>query len=211
MKDNNKKPYDRIRWLLNILMTQVIICLFLGEFLYARDNKVNQEKTKIFDREWIVTGENGIKTNITLPGKCEAQEGEWVSIETKLPDDQEDTWCYIRSSFQDYRIYVDDELRTEYSTKGISLLGKNSASAFVFFELYHTDAGKTLRLEHTSISDYAGYFHQVYTGERTDLIHDLIQSYGFVTFFPVFMLLMGILVIIYGIVTRFVRPFVRNI
>ena len=53
-------------------------------------------------------------------------------LTTTLPDHYDETAFAIRSSLQDVKFYIGGELRAEYSTKETRLVGKNSASRFVF-------------------------------------------------------------------------------
>ena len=78
-------------------------------------------------------------------------------LTTTLPDNYDETAFAIRSSLQDVKFYIGGELRAEYSTKETRLVGKNSASRFVFCPTSYKDAGKELRLELTTYtSNYSG-------------------------------------------------------
>ena len=98
----------------------------------------------------------------------------------------------IRSMQQDFKIYIGDELRREYSTVDTQLFGKTSTISYVFFEAYRDDAGKTLRIEFMSDSSYAGYVSEVYVGDRVALWQHNLKTYAPALIIAMFMLILGI-------------------
>ncbi len=88
-----------------------------------------------------------------------------MTILTRLPEDYHENTLAIRSSLQSVRFYVDGELRMEYDTSGTRLVGKNSASCYVFCPTSEDDAGKEVRIElTTNTAKYSGVVNTVYCG-----------------------------------------------
>ena len=114
--------------------------------------------------------EDGSKQKINLPGSYEIKPGHTMILSTTLPEDYDATSFAIRSSLQDVKFYVGDELRTEYSTKDTRLAGKNSASRYIFCPTTYRDAGKTLRIELTTYtSNYSGVVNEIYCGSQAEI------------------------------------------
>ena len=86
-------------------------------------------------------------------GRCRTQENvkvparETMTIVTQLPDDYAESTLAIRSSLQSIVFYVGGELRAGYDTSHTRLVGKNSASGYVFCPTSAADAGKEVRME----------------------------------------------------------------
>ena len=103
---------------------------------------------------------------------------------TTLPDNYDETAFAIRSSLQDVKFYIGGELRAEYSTKETRLVGKNSASRFVFCPTSYKDAGKELRLELTTYtSNYSGVVNSIYCGDQSAIWQIIFHQYGPTTFY----------------------------
>ena len=74
--------------------------------------------------------------------------------------------------------YVDGVLRERYSTEKTRLLGKNSATGFVFVELFREDAGKELTVVTRSFSSYTGTMNTVYIGDKYGIWFSFIKEKG---------------------------------
>ena len=92
-------------------------------------------------------------TEETLPGSYDVPAGETMVITSTLPADFDASSIAIRSSLQDVNIYINGTLREQYSTSKTRLIGKNSASRFIFCSTSLEDAGKELRIELTKLAD----------------------------------------------------------
>ena len=75
---------------------------------------------------------DGTTEEITVPGSYDVPAGETMVITSTLPADFDASSIAIRSSLQDINIYIDGTLREQYSTSKTRLIGKNSASRFIF-------------------------------------------------------------------------------
>ena len=105
-----------------------------------------------------------------------------MTILTRLPEDYHENTLAIRSSLQSVRFYVDGELRMEYDTSGTRLVGKNSASCYVFCPTSEDDAGKEVRIElTTNTAKYSGVVNTVYCGDEAAIWGYLFQTYGLET------------------------------
>ena len=192
-----------IQWVLGIMMVASFVFLVAGEVLAPPENNVEKSTFHVFESEWYQMLPDGTKVPVTVPGECEAELGEWVTITTTLPSNQEDTWICVRSMQQELKIYVGDELRKEYSTLDIQPFGKTSTLTYVTFRLYERDAGETLRIEFMTDSFYAGYVSEMYAGEMNDITRHFMGVNAPSVIVAALMFLVGLLVIGGSLFIRF--------
>lgn len=154
----------------------ILMIAILGWFLCMQFFGANEQENDVQSQSPVYTGtfywekEDGSKQKINLPGSYEIKPGHTMILSTTLPEDYDATSFAIRSSLQDVKFYVGDELRTEYSTKDTRLAGKNSASRYIFCPTTYRDAGKTLRIELTTYtSNYSGVVNEIYCGSQAEI------------------------------------------
>ena len=178
-KDNHISKILNIMFM--VLLLGVILFLVIGESVMPKENPTGRGKSALFEAQWERVLPDGSREQIGLPTNCDAARGETVRIETILAQNQQDTWMCMRASQQDMYVYVDGKLRMEYCTKESRLFGKDSASAFVFFEIKDEDAGKVLAIETVSRCEYAGFLNEIYvskTIQEADIASELIRQIG---------------------------------
>ena len=106
----------------------------------------------------------------------------------------------IRSSLQSIVFYVGGELRAGYDTSHTRLVGKNSASSYVFCPTSAADAGKEVRIElRTNTDKYSGVVNEVYCGDKAQIWEYLFHTYGLETIIGFFLLFAGIITIAFSI------------
>lgn len=94
---------------------------------------------------------------------------------------------------------MDGELRAEYDTSEERVVGKNSASCYVFCPTSAEDAGKEVRIElQTNTNKYSGVVNAVYCGNAVEIWGYLFRTYGLETIIAFFLLFAGIVTIIFG-------------
>ncbi len=182
-----------------------IICLYLilGQIFLSNEKAIGQKEHETFSDGWVWIQEDGSRTEIDIPGKCEVERNELMVVENVLPDDVKDNqYLCIRSSKQELKVYVDGALRHEYSTADTRLFGKVSAVAFVFVELNSDDAGKNIRMEVRTDSSYSGVFHEIYYGEKWEIWSYLFEINGLELCIGIFMLILGIAAIVISVALK---------
>lgn len=178
--------------------------VFMQLFGANEQNHDVQSHSVVYTQSFYWEKEDGSKQKINLPGKYEVKPGHTMIISTTLPEDYNETSIAIRSSLQDVKFYVDNTLRTEYSTKDTRLAGKNSASRYVFCPTTYKDAGKTLRIELTTYtSNYSGVVNEIYYGSEADIWQYIYNDYGMYTFIAFFILFAGITSVLFGTALKF--------
>ena len=188
-----------MQWVFGLLMFGMLLYFAAGEILLPEENGLNAGECSVFDAQWSRELPDGTKIPAEVPGVCKADRREPVIIETELPGNLEDkTWLCLHSSRQDMEIYIDNVLRRKYTTEGIRLFGKNSASAYIFVELKREDAGKTIRIVTVSDSGYSGRMDTIYLGERMGIWIHLLQIHGAELVFALFVGTLSIIIILFG-------------
>lgn len=188
----------------------ILMIAILGWFLCMQFFGANEQGNDVQSQSPVYTGtfywekEDGSKQKINLPGNYEIKPGHTMILSTTLSEDYDATSFAIRSSLQDVKFYVGDELRKEYSTKDTRLAGKNSASRYIFCPTTYRDAGKTLRIELTTYtSNYSGVVNEIYCGSQAEIWQYIYNDYGISTFIAFFILFAGITSIIFGSALKF--------
>ncbi len=175
----DRKYSNKITWIFAVLITSVLLYFLLGECLLPADEWGNDTDLQIYQGQWVRVLEDGKKVPQEIPGGCQAARGETVVIETELPETlQKNNYLCFRSAKQDMEIYVDGELRQQYSTEKTRLFGKASAVAFIFFEVQPEDAGRTLQVKTRTDSPYSGIFYTVYLGSQMEIWQHYFKQYG---------------------------------
>jgi hypothetical protein len=107
----------------------------------------------------------------------------------------------MRTSMQDIYVYIDGELRTEYSTESIDHMSEHIPSAYVITNLTGLDAGKEIRIE----------IHC----KNKNIINGMTIGYGINVWFEVlrnglWVVFIGVFVLFLGIMVTSTALFLRN-
>ena len=199
------KKFDKgIGIFLGFLMVLSFFLFAVGEMTLPSENSFSESSFRLFEADWVEVLPDGGTRPIEVPGSSTTPKKEWLTIQTILPRNQQDTWICMRSMQQDVKIYVGEELRKEYSTLETQPVGKTSTMTYLFFELLESDAGKPLRIELMTDSFYSGYVSEMYMGEVFDIMRHFIGMYAPSFFVAALMFLMGLLVIGGSIFVQFI-------
>ena len=167
MRSTEKKGFDGIKLIFRILIVAVFLYFLLGELLLPSQSLDKEYRCEVYTGEWIRYLADGTSEKVEMPGKYEVKRNEKVHLETTLPFPIPNgmSMCFW-SNRQDFEIYIDGQLRQEYSTDSSRLFGKSSSGSYVFVELRPEDAGKILTLYSQTDTDYSGTFSKVYYGNQ---------------------------------------------
>jgi len=193
-----------LRITLASMLVSAFLLFLLGQLLLPKENKAESSTFHLFKSNWVQVLPDGTEVTVQIPGTCDVSYGEWGIISTRLPKNQEDTSLCFRSMQQELRIYVGDELRTEYSTLDIQRFGHTSTMTYVFCPLYEADAGKLLRVEFLSESNYANFISDIYAGEASDIRDHFFEIYGPGLIIAVLLFLISLTVIAGSLLIRII-------
>lgn len=203
---NTQASYlHKLRYFFYILMAAIFGWFLFMELFGADEQSVNRTSTAtLYSGTFVWEKADGTSEEIKVPGKYQVPAGETMVLTTTLPDNYDETAFAIRSSLQDVKFYIGGELRAEYSTKETRLVGKNSASRFVFCPTSYKDAGKELRLELTTYtSNYSGVVNSIYCGDQSAIWQIIFHQYGPTTFIGFFVLFSGMTIILFSMILGF--------
>lgn len=176
---------------------------FVGQMVFPDERDVLHTDCRIFESAWQQVLEDGSRVDVEVPGKVEAQRGEWVTLATTLPEEiYTGEHLFFRPIWQDVAIYIDGELRVSYSTADSRPFGTNSAFRYVFVELEEEDAGKELLYQFSSDSKYAGTMRKCYIGDELSVWVHLIGENGARTIIAMFLLFMGLFCILVCVILK---------
>lgn len=182
--------------LMVVSLGSVCVLQFFGP---TEHNNSKTEEALLYQGEFVWEKTDGSREMIEVPGKYEVPAKTTMTIITQLPENYTESMLAIRSSLQSVRFYVDGELRAEYDTSEERVVGKNSASCYVFCPTSAEDAGKEVRIElQTNTNKYSGVVNAVYCGNAVEIWEYLFRTYGLETIIAFFLLFAGIVTIIFG-------------
>lgn len=181
----------------------VLLYFVLGECVLPADEWGNGAGFQSYSGQWERVMEDGSRVMQEVPGRCQAARNEVVTLETTLPETlPEDTYLCFRSAKQDMEIYVDGQLRQQYSTENTRLFGKTSAVVYLFLDIHPEDAGKILRLNARTDSSYSGIFYAVYEGSQMEIWQYYFKQYGAELLVAFLILILSIISIIGSMALR---------
>lgn len=201
MKQNKLLIISKVIFVL--LAVSTFLYLILGEINLPVENRNNSFGYKDFSDNWKLVMEDGTKIDAILPGQNPIERNQVMIIENVLPTDLEDNlYMCFRSSKQEMKIYIDGELRQEYSTKDTRPFGRVSAVAYVYAHLNSEDSGKTIRVEISTDTSYTGVLHEVFYGEMIDIFQYLFNKGGVELIIAIFVLILGLASIVISIALK---------
>lgn len=180
----------------------VILCWFVLAELFGTNERDSNDTAHNIIYQGTITWEkaDGSKEEIQLPGTFDVAPDEAMVLTLQLPEDYSEGTLAIRSSLQDVRFYIGNQLREEYDTSNSRIFGKNSASRYVFCATSDKDAGKEVRIElETHTEKYAGVVNTLYCGEKSDIWESIFADYGLETVMAFFLLFAGVVTVIFSL------------
>ena len=200
--NNIKKPARQWSRYIFYLLMIAILGWFVFMQLFGADERTfdNSSSSVFYSGTFNWKKSDGTTQKISVPGTYNVPAGETMVITTILPKDFDASTVAIRSSLQDVNFYVDGSLRVQYTTRDTRLVGKNSASRYIFCPTSQNDAGKELRIELTTYtSNYSGIVNQVFCGDKADIWQEIYSHYGLATYIAIFILLAGLISILFSL------------
>lgn len=194
------------RYIFYFLMLAILGWFIFMQFFGADERTVTgNSPSLLYPGTFTWEKSDGTTEEITVPGSYNVPAGETMVITSTLPADFDASSIAIRSSLQDVNIYINGTLREQYSTSKTRLIGKNSASRFIFCSTSHEDAGKELRIELTTYtSNYSGVVNQIFCGDKADIWQLIFNHYGLATYIAFFTLFAGLTTILFSLTLGFV-------
>lgn len=202
-RENESKSIIILKRIFLVFVSVICLYFVLGQVFLSNEREIGEGEYRTFSEGWMWIKEDGTREEIEIPGNCGAKRNELVVVENVLPEDvQDNIFLCIRSSKQETKIYIDGELRQQYTTEDTRPFGKVSAVAWVFVELTSEDAGKEIRMELQTDSSYTGAFYDIHYGDRWEIWTELFRTDGGGLIIGLLMLVLGILSVVIGSILK---------
>ncbi len=185
-----------------VVVFAVLTYFVFGQLLLPIEMDSSYQRCEIFDTRWEQVFEDGTRESVEIPGECKASPGEPFVIETTLGEIEPGSALSFYSLKQDMKVYLDGELRTEYSTKDTRIFGNCSPRSYVFVDICELDSGKNLRVEFVSDSAHAGTIKSIYYGDKAAIWRSLLDGNILSLGITSFVLILSLVVIIACTIVR---------
>lgn len=176
---NNYGRFDvNLRLATLFAVISVALYVVLGGIFLPSERDDKHLFCDFYDSSWKYISEDGTEKEVQLPGQIETKSNE-LTIYQNLPTDiKEGSYLIFRTAKLDYKVYVGNVLRKEYSTKNSRLIGNISTTYYLFVPISPFDAGKQIRVETTGDLQYIGDFHFIYHANYGGFWMAMIKEQG---------------------------------
>ncbi len=188
-----------------VLMFVALMFFILLRDHWVEDSEKKQLRVESFDTGWELVNHDGTRRPIRIPASLKGiKAGETVVLETTLPSEISDKYYFsTRARSQAMKVYVDGDLRCDFNQTFEYFYWSEIISKYIYAPISSKDAGKTIRIEATAISDITRNFTAMYIGEKTDIDFEYVKPQFFEMILGFFFLLLGFMIGIMGVLFRY--------
>ncbi|MBR6159501.1 MAG: hypothetical protein IKQ40_04295, partial [Lachnospiraceae bacterium] len=130
-----------------LLITVAIIIYSIVDDNIAGEAPMGSFESEDFNDGWTLITD-GLSVKVRLPASVNIREGKEITVINYLPEDLHDGMnLMMRAAMEDVRIYIDEQLRVEYSSASLRNKMYYLPSAWIVTELSEKDAGKKIRID----------------------------------------------------------------
>ena len=196
----------RTRKTLIIILQSLWVAVLLTFLLYMLVNNVFMRGSSFMPHEcyeltkWSRIYDDGTDEDITLPVTLDTARGEKVVIESILPDLCKDELYVAFYNDCDAKVYINGELRREFSRADADIRGGMVKSIWMFIPIYEKDAGTTIRIERFSTDEYNGSFKELYMGDVYGIVWANMKKSALVYVLAVLLAVISTAIVIAGTV-----------
>ena len=188
----------------------LMIVVFLG-ILIAGENFLPDERTYTdmtyidYNDGWSRIYSDGTVEAITPPTQVEPEKGQNIVISKTIETaDAQDLYISFDSAKQDIYVYIDDELRYNYSTKDTRPFGKSSPGAIMFIPIHPTDDGKVIKIVFSGDNNYTGVIGSMILGTQYGVVHSVFEKEGWKVVCALFIMILGAIAFLIGVFIKVV-------
>lgn len=169
----------------------------------------NMDRTCIpIEDNWFYRDEYGNNHRI-INDQVDAEEGEPVTFGNDLPQTVQDGYYIAILSSRDISVYIDGELRKEFSLDSKPLKGGSVKNIYLFVPLTKADSGKEFLVVKHNDDRYNGYVSNTYVGSSIGIVLAQFRRLGNVFVFNLFFVNFSVICILGG--TLYSLIFKRNL
>ncbi len=197
-----------------VLAAVAVISLFSAQCNIRSEGEpyIGSPYYESFNENWRLVHEDGRAKTVDLPYVENIEKNERIIIENVVPEDIQDNMClFTRTSRQNIRIYIDGELRSEYTTDNIPLFSLNVPSSYVFIDLNRSDANRTIRIEQWGTSKFRKQLQVVVLAHASSAWNYIWTHYGIIVIGNLILLLCGVVASIICLVLSIIMKKMSNL
>lgn len=204
MKSSRRKDFTLIIDMLMLLfIVFMLVYIRLTCSFWQEPNLLSSLVCEDLSDGWKRIYTDGSAEEITLNANYYADAYEPLVIERKLPDNTLDnTYIAFRAKRQEVKVYVNGELRENFSVENGYRDVKKIVSRYIFVKLGRDDSGATVRIEGISHSDGERKLTRVYYGEKSGIITTYLKSQRMAIGVALTFLIVGVLSVVLGYALR---------
>ena len=197
-----EKFFETVKFVMIVLFTLNLLTMTIA--LLDRDNSeeasIGMFDSTSFNEGWKCTYK-GETTDVSLPFYLDAQSGDEVIISNTLPPDLSNGMSLmVRSSMEDVAIYIDGNVREEYSSNSIKGMSYYIPSAYIVTPIDSPDSGKKVSI-HITIKT-KGSINGITLGHGNNSWFDIIRRGLPVSIISVVAFFSGLLITIAAMLLR---------
>ena len=188
-KFKEKQPMRIVRIIVYFFMILAFAYFIYAQFFLPNDTQKYDLELISFNEEWYEIKADGSRKKLTLPANYE----DHIVMEAVLPQDIGLSNCYMELRGEKTEVYIDDELRISFDNSSQRAFSKEVTEAYIMAQLFPEDAGKTVRVEMSSMS---GILYPVKIGSLFAIWHEVFRLYSGELLIAVLTLFLAVLAIL---------------
>lgn len=192
-----------IRWFVYgiLAVTVMIVAVALFSSNTKGEAAIGFFESSRFNEGWILE-KDGKAEAITLPASVDAQKGDLLIIRNTLPADISDkSSLMVRASMEELFIYINGELREQYTSDNIFTKAYYLPSAYVVTELSEQDSGTEVAV-HIRVKK-RGTLNEILISPGNNVWFGILKNNIEVNAFSLIVLILGIILIIASSIMKY--------
>lgn len=201
MKNTSNFIYGLVLSIGLVLLVFILILMNVGEGLLPDERTYTDVTLESRNEGWSRQMSDGSLIPIEVPGQYETDgTGQFVLV-SRIDNafDDRDGYLTFNSNKQDVEVYVDDELRYEFSTKDTRLFGSCSPGTYMFVPIHPSDIGKNIKIVLAGDNNYSGNIDKFAFGTQLGIVLYIYNSERYTLLLALFIFALGLIAFIIGI------------
>ena len=155
-----------------------ILCFFIYGQFFTESTHYFTGSCSVFSNTWSYTDSAGETKHVKFPGSLDIEVGDTVTLTSRLPGvvDENSYACFLTN--RSMRVYVNGELRLDFSSDDNPLPGGYVKSHYMLVNLHARDAGQAIVLECYDEGKDNTNFNAVLVGDKIGMILYMIKKDG---------------------------------
>ncbi|MBR5732934.1 MAG: hypothetical protein IKX80_05775, partial [Lachnospiraceae bacterium] len=155
-----------------------ILCFFIYGQFFTESTHYFTGSCSVFSNTWSYTDSAGETKHVKFPGSLDIEVGDTVTLTSRLPGvvDENSYACFLTN--RSMRVYVNGELRLDFSSDDNPLPGGYVKSHYMLVNLHARDAGQAIVLECYDEGEDNTNFNAILIGDKIGMIIYMLKKDG---------------------------------